>query len=121
NQPEEPMTTACKPPGEAGSEATRSLQIIESMPGHAWSANPAGRFTYVSPNTLVFLGSAREDLNASAEEDEFGWRRVIHPDDYDRVDARARHCLRTGEYYDAELRLRAADGEYRRFRNSGLG
>src|SRR3546814_10267194 len=65
------------------------------------------------------LGEARENLNTSDDEDEFGWRRVVHPDDYDRVVARWRHCLQTGDHYDAEHRLRRADGVYRWFRNSG--
>src|SRR3546814_15758363 len=89
------------------------------MPGHAWSADAAGRFTYVSPSTSAFLGEARENLSTSDDEDEFGWRQVVHPDDYDRVVARWRHCLQTGDHYDAEHRLRRADGVYRWFRNSG--
>jgi PAS domain S-box-containing protein len=97
----------------------RALQIIECMPGFAWSADAAGRFTYVSPSTLDFLGSASKELNNSEDEDEFGWRRVVHPDDYDRVAARWRHCLETGDHYDTEHRLRRADGVYRWFRNSG--
>lgn len=113
------MTIACKPPDEADPGATRALQIIESMPGHAWSADAAGRFTYVSPNTLSFLGSAGEDLNTCEGDDEFGWRRVVHPDDYDRVAATWRHCLETGDHYDTEHRLRRADGVYRWFRNAG--
>ncbi|MER9432955.1 PAS domain-containing protein [Mesorhizobium sp. M0408] len=113
------MTTPSNSPGETDSEAKRALQIIESMPGHAWSADAAGRFTYVSPSTLAFLGNAREDLNTSDDEDEFGWRRVVHPDDYDRVAAKWRHCLETGDHYDTEHRLRRADGVYRWFRNSG--
>jgi PAS domain S-box-containing protein len=97
----------------------RALQIIECMPGFAWSADAAGRFTYVSPSTLEFLGSASEELNVSEDEDEFGWRRVVHPEDYDRVAARWRHCLKTGDHYDTEHRLKRADGTYRWFRNSG--
>jgi hypothetical protein len=113
------MTTASNSPCETDSEAKRALHIIESMPGHAWSADATGRFTYVSPNTLAFLGNAREDLNTPDHEDEFGWRRVVHPDDYDRVAAKWRHCLETGDHYDTEHRLRRADGVYRWFRNSG--
>jgi PAS domain S-box-containing protein len=104
---------------EANAEVARALRIIESMPGHAWSADAAGQFTYVSPSTLVFLGEACGDLNSPDGDDEFGWRRVIHPDDYDRVAARWRHCLQTGDHYDTEHRLRRADGVYRWFRNSG--
>jgi len=100
-------------------EVRRALRILESMPGFGWSANVDGQFTYVTPNTLEFLGVAGEDLNASQVDDEFGWRRVVHPDDYDRVAAKWRHCLRTGDHYDTEHRLMRADGSYRWFRNSG--
>ncbi len=113
------MTTASNSPGESDSEAALALQIVESMPAFAWTANPAGRFTYVSPSTLAFLGITPDDLNHSPDEDEFGWRRVVHPDDYDGVAARWRHCLQTGDHYDTEHRLRRADGVYRWFRNSG--
>jgi PAS domain S-box-containing protein len=113
------MARASHSPTETVSDDVRALQILESMPGFAWSADAGGRFTYFSPSTLVFLGSASEELNTSEDEDEFGWRRVVHPDDYNRVAARWRHCLKTGDYYDTEHRLRRADGVYRWFRNSG--
>jgi PAS domain S-box-containing protein len=89
----------------------RALQMNESMPDHAWSADAAGRLTYV--NAVAFLGHAREDLNSSEDEDGFGWGLVAHPDDHDRVAARWRHCLETGYHYDSEHRLRRADGVYR--------
>jgi PAS domain S-box-containing protein len=113
------MMRASQSSTETVSDDARALQILESMPGFAWSADAAGRFTYVSPSTLAFLGNASEELNVSEDEDEFGWRRFVHPDDYDRVAARWRHCLKTGDHYDTEHRLRRADGAYRWFRNSG--
>lgn len=99
--------------------AAEALTIVESIPGYAWAADAAGRFTYVSPNTLAFLGDRKETLNASDDDGEFGWRSVVHPDDYDRVAAQWRRCLLTGDHYDAEHRLRRADGVYRWVRNSG--
>jgi PAS domain S-box-containing protein len=113
------MTTSSNLSNGISTDAARALRIIESMPGHAWSADADGHFTYISPNTLAFLGFAREGLASSEGTGEFGWRQVVHPEDYDRVSARWRHCLRTGEHYDTEHRLRRADGVYRWFRNSG--
>lgn len=113
------MTAAPDLSSEPVSGDARALQILESMPGFAWSADPSGRFTYFSPSTMTFLGQMPEELNMPEDEDEFGWRRVVHPDDYDRVAARWRHCLKTGEHYDTEHRLRQSDGVYRWFRNSG--
>ena len=78
----------------------------------------AERLTYLTQNTLAFL-EERQRIDHSSEQDEFGWRAFVHPDDYDQVLARPRHCLRTGDHYDVEHRLRRADGVYRWFRNSG--
>ena len=100
-------------------EVRRKLGILDSMPGFGWAASATGEFTYVTPNALAFLGVTDDNLNAAEGDDEFGWRGVVHPDDYERVAARWRHCLRTGDHYDAEHRLRRADGTYRWFRNSG--
>jgi PAS domain S-box-containing protein len=100
-------------------DVERRLRILECMPGFGWSANAAGQFTYITPNALTFLDMTGDELNAPDADDEFGWRRVVHPEDYERVAARWRHCLRTGEHYDAEHRLRRADGTYRWFRNLG--
>ena len=112
------MTVALITPGENGADDDRALRILKSMRGFGWSADPSGCFTYVSPNALAFLGHAPEELG-TIENDEFGWRRVVHPDDYDRVAARWRNCLRTGDPYETEHRLRGSDGVYRWFRNSG--
>jgi PAS domain S-box-containing protein len=113
------MTIVSKSVSEADASLTRALKIFENMPGFAWSADPVGKFTYISPNALAYLGTVQQDLDPLADEDEFGWRRVVHPDDYDRIAARWRHCLQTGDRYDTEHRLRRADGVYRWFRNSG--
>jgi PAS domain S-box-containing protein len=96
------------------------MRILESMPGHAWSADAEGRFTFVSANTLAYIGEPPAELDPIPDSDAFGWRRVVHPDDYDRVVARWRHCLATGEHYDTEHRIRRWDGVYKWFRNSGL-
>jgi PAS domain S-box-containing protein len=100
-------------------DVQRKLRILDSMPGFGWAANATGRFTYVTPNALAFLGVTDDDLNAAEADDEFGWRGVVHPDDYERIATQWRHCLRTGDHYDAEHRLRRTDGAYRWFRNSG--
>jgi PAS domain S-box-containing protein len=113
------MTTAPNVPADTNPNAARALRIIESVPTFAWSADSNGRFTYVSPNALTYLGARQEALNPLPDGNEFGWRQIVHPDDYERVAARWRHCLQTGDDYDGEQRLRRADGVYRWFRNFG--
>lgn len=94
--------------------------IVESMPGHGWSADPNGRYVYVSPSTLKYVGEPAKSLDRIEGTDEFGWRQVVHPDDYDRVVARWLRSLKTGEPYENEHRIRRYDGEYRWFRNAGM-
>ncbi|MGO4831649.1 PAS domain-containing protein, partial [Rhizobiaceae sp. 2RAB30] len=114
------MTTAFNSLGETGIDAVRALQIIESMAAAAaWETDAAGRFTYITPGAVAFIGTALSDLNSSLDPDVFGWSRVVHPDDYERVAALWRHCVQTGDHYDIELRMRRADGAYIWFQCSG--
>ena len=98
--------------------AERALHIIESMPAHAWSTDPNGKFLYMSPNVRIYTGLPKKDLLPEGD-DEFGLRNVVHPDDFDHVVACWTHSLRTGDTYDCEHRMRRSDGVYRWFRNSG--
>jgi PAS domain S-box-containing protein len=104
----------------SGRDEREARLIVESMPGHGWSADASGKFVYVSPSTLKYLGDPGENLDRIEGTDDFGWRQVVHPDDYDRVVARWLHSLKTGEPYENEHRIRRADGTYRWFRNSGM-
>ena len=94
--------------------------IEESMRGHRWSADPNGKFVYVSPKTLTYVGQPAENLDRIEGTDDCGWRQVVHPDDYDRVAARWLHSLKTGEPFESEHRIRHFDGTYRWFRNAGM-
>ncbi|UOM36614.1 PAS domain-containing protein [Acuticoccus sp. I52.16.1] len=100
--------------------AVLARRIIEAMPAYAWSADPTGRFTYVSPNTLDYVGFSAEALAQPPDVDGFSWRAVVHPEDYTRIADAWRHCLATGSPYDTEHRIRRHDGVYRWFRNAGL-
>jgi len=42
-----------------------------------------------------------------------GWLEIVHPDDVERVVARWRQSLETGEPYEVEFRLLSGDGQYR--------
>lgn len=100
-------------------EAVRAAKIIESVVGNAWATDAAGRFIYVTPDALNFLGMTLEDVNAAADGDVFGWKRVIHPEDYDAAAAAWRHSLQTGERYNVEHRMLRASGVYGWGRSTG--
>jgi PAS domain S-box-containing protein len=94
--------------------------IEESMPGHGWCADPNGKFVYVSPKTLDYVGRPAANLDRIEGTDDCGWRQVVHTDDYDRLVATWLHSLQTGEPYESEHRMRRFDGTYRWFRNAAM-
>jgi len=83
------------------------LGITERIPPMLWSASPAGEVTHISPRVREYSGLVLEDfLN-------FGWKRFIHPDDFEDTAKAFVHSIQTGETISAIHRLRRSDGEYR--------
>ncbi len=83
-------------------------------PQLSWTATPDGAILDISRSWVDLTGMTRSDLLGD------GWLRVLHPDDAaSRLEAWKR-SLRTGEVYDAEYRLRRADGSYRWMRSRAL-
>ena len=109
------MTTA---PGPAA-EILRAAKIVESVVGNAWATDADGRFIYVTPDALAFLNLTLDDLNTPPEEGSLGWKRVIHPDDYEAAATAWRHSLRSGEPYNVEHRMLLANGAYGWGRSTG--
>jgi PAS domain S-box-containing protein len=105
-------TPASVPPDENDSEVMRSARIIESLFGNGWAFDAAGRWIYLHPFAQNSLGVTLEDLNAPLKEGYTAWKRVLHPDDYDRVATTWRHCLQTGDHFNVEFRFRRATGVY---------
>ena len=71
------------------------------------SAVPEGSLNYLNQGWLTFLGVPLEDI--------LGWRWTlfIHAEDRDAFVAKWREALATGEPFEAESRVRRADGQYR--------
>lgn len=90
----------------ADSEA-RFRQVAEALPGFLWTAAADGALDYTSPSWHAYSGSP-----ADASDGE-GWLSFVHPDDRSGAMARWREAIRRLEPYEAEFRLRRADGVYR--------
>lgn len=99
-------------------KAEQAMRIIESMPALAWFADADGKFLYMSRSPRTFTGLPRKDLVSTAD-DEFGFRKVVHPDDLELVLTVWRRSLQTGQDYYCEHRMWRA-GAYRWYRSSGL-
>ncbi len=90
----------------------RSRSIVDNIPGSVCTMSASGELELVNRRILDYFGLTIDELRE--------WSGVIHPDDRPRVLDAWAHSVRTGDPYDIEHRLRAADGSYRWFLARGL-
>jgi PAS domain S-box-containing protein len=83
--------------------------IAEAIPQMVWTALPGGAIDYVNAQIHAYTGRARGDTAG------WSWDAVVHPDDQQTVLSGWRRSLETGDPYEAEARLKRADGAYRWF------
>jgi PAS domain S-box-containing protein len=90
--------------------------MAEAIPHQVWGCRSDGSLNYCNEQWLNFTGLRREDAR---RED---WTARVHPADLERVRKARAEAARRHAPYEVELRLRGADGSYRRFvsRASGL-
>jgi PAS domain S-box-containing protein len=81
--------------------------VIDTTPAMIHSARPDGYLDFFNKRWLEYLGVSLDDL--------LGWRwtSVIHPDELAPLVDKWQTSLATGKPFEAEARLRRADGEYR--------
>ena len=82
-------------------------QIIETVPGLLWSADPDGEPTQLNQRLLDYSGMRFEDFKHG------GWEAFLHPADFPETAKAFYHAIQTGTSYQAVHRLRRADGEFR--------
>ncbi|TCR62986.1 PAS domain S-box-containing protein [Bosea sp. BK604] len=109
---EPPRATASSRFVENEPEPMRSARVIESLFGDGWAFDADGRWIYLHPFAQSSLGMTLDDLNAPLEDGHAAWKKLLHPDDYDRVDDAWRHCLQTGDHFNVEFRFRRVTGGY---------
>ena len=80
--------------------------MIDSVPGIAWTGDGEGNFTYVNARWGEVTG-----LPVPTRTDE--WRKAIHPDDWDATLERFSHAISNNQLFEDEWRIRLADGSYR--------
>jgi len=90
----------------ARSEAALRV-ALDAIPQMVWSTRPDGFHDYYNRRWYEFTGAG------PAQTEGEGWAPQFHPDDQERARALWRRALETGEPYEIEYRLRAADGCYR--------
>lgn len=83
--------------------------IIDVLPGVAWTALADGRVDFVNQYWCRYTGRERIDAMDA------GWLSSVHPDDVRQVSQGWQAIIESGEPGDLRARLRRADGAYRRF------
>ncbi|MFL6634592.1 MAG: PAS domain S-box protein, partial [Massilia sp.] len=96
-------------------EAERALReseekfrtFAEAMPNQVWTATRDGALDWFNTRVYAYSGCGHDGLEGIA------WTAIVHPDDLPAVQMRWAVAVASGAPYDAECRLRRADGTYR--------
>ena len=92
----------------------RYRTLAEALPQLVWTSGQDGQRDYFSRQWLEYTGVTEEEQLGLAWLD-----KVVHPEDRERIRERWMASVKGQDEYDAELRIRRADGQYRWFKACG--
>jgi len=81
--------------------------VVDTTPALIHTGRPDGYLDYFNQRWLEYLGVTLEDLCG------WRWTNSVHPEDVEGIVQKWRASLASGEPFEAEGRMRRADGEYR--------
>ncbi len=81
--------------------------LAELIPQLVWTANTAGELLDVNQRWLEFTGLTLDQVGIT------GWEEVVHPEDVPILAQKWNQAVQQGTSYEAEGRMRRADGSYR--------
>src|SRR4051812_9416381 len=81
--------------------------IAETIPHMVWTAQADGRLDFFNQRCHEYTGVDSGGLEG------WGWKSVVHAEDWDRCLTSWTRALQSGERYEIEYRLRRFDGAYR--------
>jgi PAS domain S-box-containing protein len=95
---------------KASKESEERFRVLaDAMPQMVWSTKANGDHDYYNQIWYDYTGLSFEETKDT------GWSNVLHPEDYERAVKVWNTCLKTGDNYEIEYRMRRFDGEYRWF------
>ncbi|HXW91547.1 MAG TPA: PAS domain-containing protein [Terriglobales bacterium] len=83
--------------------------ILQTAPDIIFSRREDGARDYISDRFYEYTGAAAGSATGA------GWLDYVHPDDRGRSLAEWKRCIRSGDNYESEYRLRGSNGTYRWF------
>ncbi|WP_020602114.1 PAS domain S-box protein [Spirosoma spitsbergense] len=81
-------------------------QMAERMPQKVWTADEQGNRNYFNQIMLDYTGLTFDELK------DWGWGKIVHPDDWPKTKQKWEHSINTGEDFENKNRLRRKDGNY---------
>jgi two-component system CheB/CheR fusion protein len=87
----------------------RVRTISDNVPQLIWTNDAEGTANYFNKRWFDYTGLTYDESQG------LGWQAVVHPEDEPASVKRWKRALAKGEVFDAEYRLRGADGQYRWF------
>jgi PAS domain S-box-containing protein len=81
--------------------------LADAIPQIVWTTGLDGRNEYLNQRWYQYTGSTLEQASG------YGWMGTLHPDDRARTTEEWARALDRAESFEAEYRLRRADGAYR--------
>lgn len=81
-------------------------QMADLMPQKIWTADAVGNKNYFNQKWLDYTGLNFDELK------DWGWEKIVHPDDLKETKKRWELSINTGKDYEMENRLRKKDGTY---------
>ncbi|MDB5202929.1 MAG: sensor signal transduction histidine kinase [Ferruginibacter sp.] len=87
----------------ASEERFRSL--AQTLPQLVWITDALGNPEFASARWKEYTGVETGE--------EIDWKAIVHPDDYEQINARWTESLATGKIYISEVRLKNKEGQYR--------
>jgi formate hydrogenlyase transcriptional activator len=88
--------------------------VLNSIPTLVWSDNPEGENDFCNQPLLDYIGMSLEEAAGT------NWKNSLHVDDASLVAQRWQAAVTTGQMYEVEKRMRAADGTYRWFQSRAV-
>ncbi len=85
------------------------VHLADFVPQFVWMCTPAGDNIYFNQRWVDYTGLTLQQSHGA------GWSTPFHPDDQTIAWKAWRQAVETGQTYQVESRLRAADGSYRWF------
>ncbi len=85
-------------------------QLIDTIPQHVIVLEPDGSIRYVNQVGLDYSGLTLEETVAKD-----ALAKIFHPDDLERAVGEREQAISRGVQWDAEVRIRGKDGDYRWF------